>query len=87
MPLKENGLPLMLAKLLLTAKVLAGCTIAHPKQPPIPDVAKITDLGRSDAFAGAASFSADVARREMTLMVAVNFEGNPAVFNYLKMSL
>ena len=36
-----------------TAKVLAGWTIAQPKHPPNPEVAKMIDLGKSAALGGA----------------------------------
>ena len=44
MALKLNFLPCIDARFCLTANVLAGCTIHHPRHPPNPDVEKITPL-------------------------------------------
>ena len=40
-PLKENCLPLILARFHRTASVFAGCIMAHPIHPPIPELANI----------------------------------------------
>ena len=42
---REKVCPLALAKFDRTATVLNGWTSAHPSIPPIPDVAKTTELG------------------------------------------
>jgi hypothetical protein len=43
--LNEKGCPLMLARFIRTANVLAGWTSTHPSTPPRPDVANATDIG------------------------------------------
>ena len=63
----ENFCPDALARLERTAMVLNGWTTHHPRTPPNPDVAKITDFGNGatvdvGAGVGVAVEGGDVAR-------------------------